>query len=194
MTRNPKNNPRGNFRTIPNGMPGVETRSPLLWSEGVLKGRLTRQKYVELNSTNAAKVRLHVPPSLRVATASTLTVWRSPRPCSQLYGLYPKKGTIQPGSDADLVIYRSAEARKPYVIKSENMHTAADYTPYEGLEIEDWPRLVLLRGKVAYDGASNEVRLKEGDGLFQRRGLSTLPGPRGISPFSAEVVEKLGLF
>lgn len=55
MTRNPGNNPRGNFRTIPNGMPGVETRSPLLWSEGVLKGRITRQKYVELNSTNAAK-------------------------------------------------------------------------------------------------------------------------------------------
>jgi dihydroorotase-like cyclic amidohydrolase len=56
MIHNPKNNPQGNFRTIPNGLPGVETRSPILWSEGVLKGKITRQRFVELNSTNAAKL------------------------------------------------------------------------------------------------------------------------------------------
>lgn len=56
MIHNPKNNPRGNFRTIPNGPPGVETRSPLLWSEGVLKGRISPQRFVELNSSNAARL------------------------------------------------------------------------------------------------------------------------------------------
>ena len=56
MIQNPGKHPRGTFRTIPNGLPGVETRTPLLWSEGVLKGRISPQRFVELNSTNAAKL------------------------------------------------------------------------------------------------------------------------------------------
>jgi dihydroorotase-like cyclic amidohydrolase len=56
MIHNPKKNPQGNFKSIPNGLPGVETRSPILWSEGVLKGKITRQRFVELNSANAAKL------------------------------------------------------------------------------------------------------------------------------------------
>lgn len=65
MIHNPKNNPHGNFRTIPNGLPGVETRTALLWSEGVLKGKISPQRFVELNSTNAAKLCMSsIPPYL----------------------------------------------------------------------------------------------------------------------------------
>ncbi|RSH82866.1 hypothetical protein EHS25_005856 [Saitozyma podzolica] len=153
MINNPTKNPRGNFKNTPNGLPGVCTRTPLLWSEGVLKGRISRQRFVELNSSNAAK----------------------------LYGMYPKKGTIQPGSDADFVIFRSETARKPLTIRQEDLHHGADYTPYEGMQVQDWPRLVILRGKVAYDGASNTVKCEKGSGQFIKRGLSSLPGPRGRS-------------
>ncbi|KAK0480775.1 dihydropyrimidinase [Armillaria novae-zelandiae] len=150
LIKNPTNNPRGNFKTIPNGLPGVETRTPLLWSEGVLKGRITPQKFVELNSTNAAK----------------------------LYGMYPQKGTIQPGSDADLIIWRSDKSRKPYKIENSKLHHACDYTPYEGTVLEDWPRYTILRGKIVYDGESNKVLAPPGSGKFLQRGSSTLPGPR----------------
>lgn len=135
------------FKNTPNGLPGVCTRTPLLWSEGVLKGRISRQRFVELNSSNAAK----------------------------LYGMYPKKGTIQPGSDADFVIFRSETARKPLAIRQEDLHHGADYTPYEGMQVQDWPRLVILRGKVAYDGATNTVMCEKGSGQFIKRGLSSLP-------------------
>lgn len=92
--------------------------------------------------------------------------------------MYPRKGTIQPGSDADLVICRPSSLRQPYTITNSKLHHNADYTPYEGMEIQDWPRYTLLRGQIAYDGETNEVMIKEGDGLFVERGKSTLPGPR----------------
>jgi dihydropyrimidinase len=66
--------------------------------------------------------------------------------------MYPKKGTLQPGSDADLVIWRSDAARKSITIKQANLHHGVDYTPYEDMAVQDWPRLVLLRGEVVYDG------------------------------------------
>jgi dihydropyrimidinase len=89
--------------------------------------------------------------------------------------MYPKKGTIQPGSDADLIIWRSDKAREPLEIRQVNLHHGADYTPYEGMQIEDWPRLVILRGKIAYDGATNTIVNKEGEGQFIKRGMSNLP-------------------
>ncbi|THV04899.1 dihydropyrimidinase [Dendrothele bispora CBS 962.96] len=154
MINNPTKNPRGNFRTIPNGLPGVETRTPLLWSEGVLKGRISPQRFVELNSTNAAK----------------------------LYGIYPQKGTIQPGSDADLVIWRPDHKRVPHKIENSKLHHACDYTPFEGVVLEDWPRYTILRGKVVYNGKTNEVLAQPGSGNFLQRGPSTLPGPRNQWP------------
>lgn len=90
-------------------------------------------------------------------------------------GMYPKKGTIQPGSDADFTIWRSDSARKPMTIKQEDLHHGADYTPYEGMEVLDWPRLVVLRGEVVYDGQTNKVLNKPGSGQWIKRGLSTLP-------------------
>ncbi|KAK7463625.1 hypothetical protein VKT23_005564 [Stygiomarasmius scandens] len=150
LIRNPTNNPRGNFVTIPNGLPGVETRTPILWSEGVLKGRISPQRFVELNSANAAK----------------------------LYGMYPQKGTIQPGSDADLIIWRPEHKRAPHKIENSKLHHACDYTPFEGMVLEDWPRYTLLRGKIVYNGETNEVLAQPGSGRFLQRGPSTLPGPR----------------
>lgn len=152
LTKNPGKNPLGNFRNIPNGLPGVETRPPLLWSEGVCKGRISRTKFVELISTNAAK----------------------------LYGMYPQKGTIQPGSDADFIIWRPESQRQPVTLTVKNLHSACDYTPYEGTILEDWPRLTILRGKVVYDDRADEVlaAVVPGEGRFLRRGKSTLPGPR----------------
>ncbi|GAA6005357.1 hypothetical protein JCM10207_002950 [Rhodosporidiobolus poonsookiae] len=150
LTKNPGNNPHGDFRYIPNGLPGVETRGPLAWSEGVCKGRMTPSKFVELNCTNAAK----------------------------LYGMYPQKGTIQPGSDADFVIWRKPSARKPSQITVKNLHSACDYTPFEGHGIQDWPVKTILRGKVVYDGASNDITVQPGYGQFLKRGKSTLQGPR----------------
>ncbi|RUT32463.1 dihydropyrimidinase [Arsenicitalea aurantiaca] len=106
---------RTDFRWIPNGIPGVETRLPILFSEGVSKGRISLERFVALGSTNHAKT----------------------------YGLYPQKGQIAEGSDADLVIW-DPELERP--ISQERLHHGADYTPYEGLMIKGWPVEVILRG------------------------------------------------
>lgn len=121
------------FRYIPNGIPGIETRLPLLYSEGVLKGRISAGRFVELTSTNAAK----------------------------LYGLYPRKGTLAVGSDADLVIW---DEGREIEIRNERLHHAVDYTPYEGMRIRAWPALTLSRGEVVWDGS--EPRGKPGRGQF----------------------------
>ncbi len=140
-----------------------------------MKGKISRQKFVELSSLHAAKLygersRAHscliVEHDAHAAVSEIMLM---------MPGMYPKKGTIAPGSDADLILWRSDDRRTPYIITQERLHHAADYTPYEGLEIGDWPRLVLLRGMVAYDGETNEVTAKPGDGQFIKRGLSTLP-------------------
>lgn len=89
--------------------------------------------------------------------------------------MYPKKGTIQPGSDADFVIWNPESSRKARSIRQEDLHHGADYTPYEGMEVLDWPKLVILRGEVVYDGESNKVLAKPGTGQWIKRGLSTLP-------------------
>lgn len=88
--------------------------------------------------------------------------------------MYPKKGTIQPGSDADFVIWRPESQRRPVTITQSMMHHGADYTPYEGMEVQDWPKTVILRGETAYDGDCNKVLGQVGDGAFIKRGLSTM--------------------
>lgn len=105
------------FRHIPNGIPGVETRLPILFSEGVIKGRIDISRFVALTATNHAK----------------------------LYGLYPKKGTIAVGSDADIVLW---DPNRREVISQEKLHHGSDYTPWEGYEVTGWPVTTILRGKV----------------------------------------------
>ena len=92
--------------------------------------------------------------------------------------MYPQKGTIQPGSDADLVIWHNSATRKPHVISNDKLHHLADYTPFEGMVLRDWPRYTILRGEIAYNGDENAIMQKPGAGRFLVRGKSTLPGPR----------------
>lgn len=128
--------PKGkeSFRHIPNGIPGVETRMPILFSEGVMKGRIDLTRFVALTSTNHAKT----------------------------YGLYPEKGTISIGSDADIAIWDPSVNR---TIRHAELHDGADYTPYEGIEVKGWPTTVILRGRVMIrDG---ELLGSKGDGQYR---------------------------
>ena len=111
---------RTSFRWVPNGIPGVAARLPILFSEGVAKGRIDLNRFVALTSTNHAKT----------------------------YGLYPRKGTIAVGSDADIVLW---DPKKAVTITHDLLHDGSDYTPYEGLEVVGWPALTMVRGRVVVD-------------------------------------------
>jgi dihydropyrimidinase len=140
---------RTSFRWVPNGIPGVETRLPILFSEGVRKGRITLNEFVALTSTNHAKT----------------------------YGLYPRKGTIAVGSDADIVIWDAARA---VTISQALLHHGSDYTPYEGLEVTGWPVSTMVRGRfVVRDG---ELVGAKGGGAYVSRDKSPLAVPVGRAP------------
>lgn len=131
------------FRWIPNGIPGVGTRLPILFSEGVMKGRIDLNRFVALTATNHAK----------------------------LYGLYPRKGTIAIGADADIALW---DPERRVTLKNEILQHGADYTPYEGLDVQGWPVRVLLRGKTIVEA---EGRLRaEKSGSYISRGQSSLAG------------------
>jgi dihydropyrimidinase len=123
------------FSHIPNGIPGLETRMPLLLSEGVGTGRIDIHQFVALTATNAAK----------------------------LYGLYPRKGTLAIGSDADIVIW---DTEREVTIRNARLHHAVDYTPYEGLAVRGWPATTLLRGEEVW--ADGQFRGRPGRGEFRR--------------------------
>jgi dihydropyrimidinase len=103
------------------GMAELETMLPVLWSEGVAKGRLSVARFVEVTSTAAAR----------------------------LFGLYPRKGTIAPGSDADIVVWDPDETR---VVDGTTMHSRAGYSPYDGWEVTGWPALTISRGEIVARG------------------------------------------
>ncbi|KAL2827778.1 putative allantoinase [Aspergillus cavernicola] len=133
--------PLGRFKYIPNGCPGVETRLPLVLSAG----RLSPQKFVEVTSTNPAK----------------------------LYGMYPQKGALLPGvSDADLVIWYPENGIEAFELGNEMLHHNVDYTPFEGRVLSQWPRYTLLRGEVVWDRDNGGVIGEMGCGQFVRRGRS----------------------
>jgi dihydropyrimidinase len=135
--RSPK--ARTSFRWVPNGIPGVETRLQILWSKGVAEGRITPNQFVALTSTNHAK----------------------------MYGMYPKKGSIGVGFDADIVLW---DANRKETIRQELMHHGPDYTPYEGLAVTGWPMMTILRGKVVAE--EGKILGQPGDGMFLRREVS----------------------
>jgi dihydropyrimidinase len=130
---------RGDFSKIPNGVPGIEWRLALMYDRGVRGGYFGLNRLVELVSTNAAK----------------------------LFGLYPKKGDIAPGSDADIVIF---DPDKRVTLKTEDQLTRCDYNPYDGWTVTGWPAKVLLRGSVIVDDGKWVGRTGQGD--FLRRGPS----------------------
>ena len=105
------------------GMSNLETLIPMLYSEGVGQGKLSLNRFVEVSATNPAK----------------------------LFGLYPQKGTISVGSDADIVIF---DPKKDVTIRHRDMHSRVDYELYEGFEITGWPTHTLSRGEVIVENGT----------------------------------------
>jgi len=146
------------FNKIPNGIPGLETRLPLLFSEGVMKGRIDINTFVALTSTNVAK----------------------------MYGLYPRKGTIAVGADADLVIWDDGV---DIVITNQMLHHNVDYTPYEGMTVTAWPKTTISRGEIVWDGS--KPCGERGRGRFLTCGLPAPARPRGDHGHHANAVDLL---
>jgi dihydropyrimidinase len=127
------------FRAIPNGLPGVEHRLEQIFHGGVVAGKVTLNRWVEICSTAPARI----------------------------FGLYPRKGTLAPGSDADVVIF---DPHAEHVLSAETHHMNVDYSVYEGQRLSGAVRTVLLRGKVVVE--DGQYRGTAGDGRFLPRGLS----------------------
>jgi dihydropyrimidinase len=132
------------FKEIANGVPGIELRLPLLFSEGVGKGRLDLNAFVALTATNHAK----------------------------LYGLYPKKGTIAVGSDADIAIW---DPQRKTTITAGMLHDNVGYTPYEGRRLGGWPVTVLSRGRIVVE--DGKLTAERGSGTFLPCALSEAAKP-----------------
>ncbi len=130
---------RSSFRWVPNGIPGVGARLPILFSEGVAKGRISLEQFVAVTATNPAKT----------------------------YGLYPRKGTIAIGSDADIAIW---DPDMHVTLRHALLNDGADYTPYEGREIQGWPIMTIVRGHKVVQ-AGNLIGRK-GSGVYLRRDRS----------------------
>ena len=131
---------RDDFSKIPNGGPGVENRMSLIYHNGVSGGRINLNRFVELTSTAAAKI----------------------------FGLFPKKGTIAVGSDADIVIFDPEREETISVHNPRTHHMNIDYSAYEGFRVKGFTETVLSRGKVVID--RGEYVGRAGDGAFVRRG------------------------
>jgi dihydropyrimidinase len=124
------------FAQIPNGMPGIEDRMPVMWHHGVNGGHFSANRFVEITATNPAKI----------------------------FGLYPRKGTITVGADADIVLW---DPQKEHVISAKTHHMNTDYNVYEGMAVKGWPVRTLLRGKTIV--LNESWHGKEGSGAFLRR-------------------------
>jgi dihydropyrimidinase len=131
---------RDDFSKIPNGGPGVEHRMSLIYHHGVAAGRIGLNRFVELTSTAAAKI----------------------------FGLFPKKGTIAVGSDADIVIF---DPEREQTISAATHHMRVDYSAYEGWKVKGVTETVLSRGQVIVENGVFKGRA--GDGRFIRRGTFT---------------------
>lgn len=127
---------RQDFRKIPNGTGGVEDRMSVLWHHGVNTGRLTRSEFVKVTSTHAA----------------------------QIFGLHPQKGTIEPGADADLVVWDPDQTR---VISAKTHHQKIDFNIFEGMEVRGGPQATLSRGEVVFE--SGNVLAAKGRGRYLPR-------------------------
>ncbi len=133
---------KNDFSKIPNGGPGVEHRMSLVYNGGVAEGRISLNRFVELTSTAAAKI----------------------------FGLFPKKGTIAVGSDADIVIFDPDEEM---TISAKTHHMNVDYSAYEGTKIKGVTKTVLSRGEVVIE--EGKYVGKPGRGEFLKRGLFNSP-------------------
>lgn len=132
---------KDNFAKIPNGVPGVENRMHLVYQGGVIQRGWSMKRFVQLTSTAAAK----------------------------LFGLYPRKGTIAAGSDADIVLWNQ---NRKYTISAATHFMRVDYNPYEGMIIDGSPSLVMSRGRVIFE--NDKFLGKAGQGEFLKRGRYAL--------------------
>lgn len=146
-TAKSKHGGESNFQKIANGVPGLEVRLPMLFSEGVRTGRISLNQFVALSATNAARI----------------------------YGLYPRKGTIAVGSDADIAIW---DPDREVTITHAMLHDAMDYTPYEGRTCTGWPVTTISRGEVVWN--DGEVLGAVGRGDFLPCDLPEPARPRGV--------------
>ena len=124
-------------RMVP-GMSNLETLVPMLYSEGVAKGRLSISRWVDLTATNAAKI----------------------------FGIYPRKGAIVEGADADLVVF---DPGRKVVINSREMHSRSDYDPFEGFEVTGWPKLTISRGVPIVSDRKVDVPAGRGEFIARER-------------------------
>jgi dihydropyrimidinase len=131
-----------NFAKIPNGVPGVENRMHLVYQGGVVERGWTMNRFVQVTSTAAAK----------------------------LFGLFPRKGTIAVGSDADIVLWNP---NRQYKISAATHFMRVDYNPYEGTVVEGSPVLVMARGRVIFE--NDQFLGKPGQGEYLKRGTYSLP-------------------
>lgn len=129
---------KDDFTKCPNGAPGIEERIPLIFSEGVMKNRISINKFVEVCSTNPAKI----------------------------FGIYPKKGAIQVGSDGDIVIIDPTIEK---TLKVKDLHSNVDYSAYEGIKLKGYPIITISRGKII---VKNNIFIGEkGYGNFLKRNI-----------------------
>ncbi|MER8952555.1 dihydropyrimidinase [Mesorhizobium sp. M0833] len=136
FTTKQKRNGVGDFTKIPNGTGGLEDRLPVLWTTGVNTGRLTMNEFVAVTSTNIAKI----------------------------LNMYPKKGAIVEGADADILVWDPKRKKK---ITAKKQQSVIDYNVFEGFEVTGLPRFVFSRGELSIE--ENEVKAKPGHGEFVAR-------------------------
>jgi dihydropyrimidinase len=134
-----KNLGRHNYEDIPGGLPGIETRLALLYQFGVRSGRMSLNRWVEVCCANPARI----------------------------FGLFPRKGALQPGADADIVLF---DPGKKVTITKSILHEQVDYTPYEGFELQGYPVMTLLRGQMIVENST--LLPQPGSGHY----LTRLPG------------------
>jgi dihydropyrimidinase len=127
---------KNDFSKIPSGGPGLENRLQMIHEFGARTGRISLNRMVELLATNPAK----------------------------LFGLYPRKGTIAVGSDADIVVF---DPKRKVTISAKTQHSKTDYNLYEGTEVTGTPEVVVLRGKILVEG--DELVAEPGIGQFVAR-------------------------
>ena len=135
-TREQKLDPQQTITSFLAGVNNLQVMLPMLFSEGVITGRLTLSRFVEITSTNAAKI----------------------------FGLYPRKGTISPGSDADLVLWNPKKTR---VIQDADVLSNAGFSIYSGTEVTGWPELTIRRGELVF--ADGVVNAAPGSGELAKR-------------------------
>lgn len=136
---------KDDFKACPNGLPGVETRMPLLFSEGVMQGRISPSRFVELTSTMPAK----------------------------LFGLYPQKGCLQIGSDADLVLF---DPQFKQTISHDLLHDNTDYSPFEDIAVTGWPAITISRGRIVAENGKFKGQAGQGQFIYRKKFQAPVSG------------------